>query len=248
MRGIVMMGVSVLGLLSGAKTRTRRLAKRENPLYRPGETLYVKEAIEWTSSVTTTRTGITRDAAVYQADRLECPLDTWPWKNDVLAAMFMPQALRRFEVTIVEVRRQPLLDITRDDAWAEGVFEYQSLGLDVAKICHAAKLVGCCAEDPQAWYLSAWDTMHREHQASTNPLVDAYTLTVRRLPSNWKADMTRALASGGCSSQTEWVERNPGVHCWFMYGEYPSCACCGVVQRWDGKNKPCKGIVTIELR
>lgn len=60
--------------------------------------------------------------------------------------------------------------------------------------------------------------------------------------------MMLALVAGGCKSQAEWVERYPGVHCWFTYDNKPSCANCGVVRRYDDKNKPCRGIVTITLR
>lgn len=59
-----------------------------------------------------------------------------------------------------------------------------------------------------------------------------------------------ALAAGGVTSQAEWIEKYPGVHCWFQFDlgrDWFSCACCGVVQR-DGGNKPCKGIVTLSLR
>ena len=66
----------------------------------------------------------------------------------------------------------------------------------------------------------------------------------------WKARMAQALAAGDCSSQAEWVERHPGEHCWFRFRDdsFNSCACCGTIQRRDGNNKPCRGIVTIELR
>lgn len=61
--------------------------------------------------------------------------------------------------------------------------------------------------------------------------------------------MRLALAEGGCASQTEWVAKFPGVHCWFLYGEYPCCANCGKVKVRDpSKQKPCRGIVTVTLR
>lgn len=67
----------------------------------------------------------------------------------------------------------------------------------------------------------------------------------------WMSRLEHALASGGVTSQREWIERYPGVHCWFVIDTdrpLSSCACCGVVQRADGANKPCKGIVAIALR
>jgi len=66
----------------------------------------------------------------------------------------------------------------------------------------------------------------------------------------WKRRMAEALRAGGCSSQTEWVAKFPGVHCWFRFDDKPweSCTNCGVCRRRDDKNKPCRGIAKIELR
>jgi len=69
---------------------------------------------------------------------------------------------------------------------------------------------------------------------------------------SWMLRMEQALAAGGCLSQQEWAQKFPGVHCWFRFDEDPkrpweSCALCGVVRRADS-NRPCKGIVRIELR
>jgi hypothetical protein len=66
----------------------------------------------------------------------------------------------------------------------------------------------------------------------------------------WKTRMAQALADGDCSSQAEWVKLYPGKHCWFRFrdDDFNSCACCGIVQQRDDQNKPCKGVVTIELR
>jgi hypothetical protein len=66
--------------------------------------------------------------------------------------------------------------------------------------------------------------------------------------STWQGNMERALAERGCADQQEWIDRFPGEHCWFLFGQWPSCAMCGVVQRRDGKNGPCRGMVTIGLR
>jgi hypothetical protein len=67
---------------------------------------------------------------------------------------------------------------------------------------------------------------------------------------DWRARIVEALAAGGCASQTEWVDKHPGVHCWFRFRDdtFDSCACCGTVRRRDDRNKPCRGVVTIELR
>ncbi len=65
---------------------------------------------------------------------------------------------------------------------------------------------------------------------------------------DWACHMKIALVAGGCASQTEWIAKHPGVHCWFMFHSIPSCACCGVVRRRDDSNAPCRGIVTVHLR
>lgn len=68
--------------------------------------------------------------------------------------------------------------------------------------------------------------------------------------SDWRERVVEALAARGCLTQAEWVERFPGDHCWFVFRDDPfdSCANCGTIRRRDDKNKPCRGIVRIELR
>lgn len=68
------------------------------------------------------------------------------------------------------------------------------------------------------------------------------------MSSDWRQNMADALAAGGCKSQTEWVAKFPGVHCWFDFKGMDCCTNCGTVRRRDDKNKPCRGIVKIELR
>ena len=67
---------------------------------------------------------------------------------------------------------------------------------------------------------------------------------------DWRAGMAAALAAGGCSTQAEWIERYPGVHCWFRFrdDDFDSCASCGTIRRRDDRNKPCRGLVKIVLR
>lgn len=66
--------------------------------------------------------------------------------------------------------------------------------------------------------------------------------------SDWRENMRRALAAAGCKTQTEFVARYPGKHCWFEFHGLDSCTNCGVVRRRDDQNAPCKGIVRIALR
>lgn len=176
MRGIIMQEMSVLGLIRDVKTQTRRLAKdRTTPLYRVGETLYVKEAWHYFGG----REYVyqqDRGAVRYQAD-CESEDSQREWWN----RMFMPAWAARFHVTISLVRRQRLLEIADADADAEGI-EVMHGWIEDVDICRAAKLIPHCGpEDSRAWYLAAWDTMHkRDAPAASNPVIDAYTFTVAR--------------------------------------------------------------------
>lgn len=46
----------------------------------------------------------------------------------------------------------------------------------------------------------------------------------------------------------DWPLKHPGTHLWATYRNYQTCACCGIVRRADGQNRPCRGIVRISLR
>lgn len=199
MRGIPMTEPSVLGLLSGSKTQSRRLAKdRTKPLYKVGETLYVKEPWHYFGG----------KEYFYQQERgaLSYRFGSFTG-SDWESPLFMPAWASRLHITITAVRRQNLLDITEDDAHAEGIDEYHGL-LDDADICAMAKVIGGMATDARTWYLTAWEDMHKRDRAkvrlevgdpryttdkpwttvrdyaslvAANPLVDAYTFTVTKL-------------------------------------------------------------------
>lgn len=71
----------------------------------------------------------------------------------------------------------------------------------------------------------------------------------------YKIPMLAALTAAGVASPSEWVEKHPGEHLFFVYPDngkgIPSCVACGKVQPRDTKKnpgKPCKGIVGITMR
>lgn len=225
MRGLLMTEPSVLGLLHGSKTQTRRLAKdRAKPLYKSGETLYVKEAWwrgvwneehHYNDETGASRTSISivwgrgpedrAESVAYQADGPPPSNFCEAW--DKVTPLYMPAWAARLHITISDVRRQNLLDITEDDAHAEGIDEYHGL-LEDADICAMAKAIGGMATDARTWYLTAWEDMHKRDRAkvrlevgdpryttdkpwttvrdydalvAANPVVDAYTFTVTKL-------------------------------------------------------------------
>lgn len=198
MRGIIFSAVSVHGLIAGVKTQTRRLrGKRAAPLYKVGETLYVKEVLECTKLVRRPTDSEDVATVVYAADRAACPADRWPWRGLTLSPVFMPYGCRRFEIVVGEVREQRLQQVTEVDAWAEGVALYHLLNLDAKAINRAVRIGERGAASARAWYLAAWDAMHggyvryvrtgtksRNHRPTSvamNPRVDAYTFTTRRV-------------------------------------------------------------------
>ena len=53
---------------------------------------------------------------------------------------------------------------------------------------------------------------------------------------------------GGMTSR-QWIDQHHGEHLWAYFGEYQSCAFCGIIKAKEGREqKPCKGIVKIGLR
>lgn len=121
----------VRALLAGTKTQTRRIAKTapgydhltppvaQCPYGRPGDRLWVRET--W---ATLTGNG---SRTVYRADGEEprtgsddTPAEQRPamrWR----ASIFMPRSASRITLEVTEVRVQRLMDLTEDDARAEGV-------------------------------------------------------------------------------------------------------------------------------
>ena len=91
--------------------------------YRPGDILYVKEALKesidhdgtWARYKTDNLMVITRGGyRRWQSD------DGTPWKNKVIPARYMPRSAARTFIEITDVRCERIQDITESDAKAEG--------------------------------------------------------------------------------------------------------------------------------
>lgn len=67
-----------------------------------------------------------------------------------------------------------------------------------------------------------------------------------------KDDVKRTTGQVNTDASTAWPEgvtREEGIaHEWWVYRGLTCCRNCGIVQRADGKNKPCRGKVSIGLR
>lgn len=149
-RPILFSAPMVRALLAGRKTQTRRLVKPREPRGSSWQMTYIGDGRLWPhvyTRPTLTRlapapcphgqTGdrlwvketIRRvhpwhgryDYAEYVADQAPTPLDTWPWKRNVLPSIFCPIGLSRLTLEVTGVRVERVQEISDEDAKAEGV-------------------------------------------------------------------------------------------------------------------------------
>jgi hypothetical protein len=88
---------------------------------------------------------------------------------------------------------------------------------------------------------------NRESMDDLRRRVEALEVRVL-MPERYEAFKEEVNAKLGGLPPAEFVKANPGQHVWGAWGEYESCAFCGVIKRPDGKNGKCRGIVKIGLR
>lgn len=106
------------------------------------------------------------------------PLCAWSWKPKKLAARYMPLWAARRWHRIADVRAERMLDISEEDALAEGLVH--DLATDRSRV--GAMSTGWLASDG-AWYsthTAAWVATIRDHNPKMgpdeNPWLWAYTL------------------------------------------------------------------------
>lgn len=200
---------SVLGILAGRKTQTRRMMKGVldlpgiwvwhntephvgpkawlwtmdhgdgNPWYEVKPRYKVGEVVAMGEALVAHPLRCSMEAIVYEADGE--PLanlfvsDAWQWKVKKLNAMYMPTWAARRWLRITDVRAERMLDISEEDALAEG--------LQIGRSPRTS-------DDPDKWrasdgtwypdHVSAWiDTMRAHNpkmQPDDNPWLFAYTL------------------------------------------------------------------------
>ena len=117
----------ILGLDPGPKTRTSRLMKPQDPAlskprYKVGEVVAMGEALVRKLKAT----GYCGSATCYAADgavwrpRGVAPL-SWRWKVNKLPSIYMPLWAARRWLRITDIRAERMLDISEEDALAEGL-------------------------------------------------------------------------------------------------------------------------------
>jgi hypothetical protein len=159
---IIFSAPMVKGLLSGAKTMTRRLAFRENgkpsPWQRvtPGDRLWVRENFQ------DHITGIH-----YTADG-DAP-------GKITPCIHMPRRLSRITMIIEAVKIESLQAITDADAKAEGIVEDDGDTPDIWYLPGAWMIKGNIiqAPRPRPVFESLWIALHGQNSWSDNPKVVA---------------------------------------------------------------------------
>lgn len=173
---IIFSGPMVRALLDGTKTQTRRVIKKKAALdalaiggpswltlagnadllpvnVRPGDRLWVREAVTWVSAW----------GWRYRADNDDLTEkreagEVEKWKPSI----HMPRHASRLTLTVTDVRVQQLREISEADAGAEGVTDYHQTGTRIA-------------------FARLWDGIHGIGAWDQNPWVAAYTFTVQRV-------------------------------------------------------------------
>lgn len=124
----------VQAILDGRKSMTRRIIRdtdglhdeevtQRKPRYQPGDILWVRET--WCNI---NKTGIEPEY-YYKADSIaaeDYDSTEWKWRPSI----FMPREAARIWLRVTDVRCERVQEITKDDAWSEGVgssdpFDYQ---------------------------------------------------------------------------------------------------------------------------
>jgi hypothetical protein len=169
---------SVRAILAGTKTVTRR--PPGTSAFEVGMLLWVKETwgvlhehageISFESAMDDIRRGVPWATVIYRAD--EEPPKVLRHRNGLAiggwrSPLYLPRALARLELRVLEVRREPLQSITADDAAKEGV-------LDPRHVWDGNPYY------PRARFADAWDAIHGKGAWDANPLVDRVAFEVAR--------------------------------------------------------------------
>lgn len=120
----------------GLKTQTRRFGDKPN--WKMGQTLYIKEPVYLTGQI-----GKPADPrkVVYEKGELKFTGVQYLWDNPeapndpeqfwiLKQKLFCPEKAARFFITIEDVRRQRLGDMTEDEYRAEGLQQHFAVSLD----------------------------------------------------------------------------------------------------------------------
>lgn len=172
---ILMTAFSVRAILAGRKTQTRRVMKPQpwyNPRlrdapYQPGDQLWVRET--WAVDFSLDKVSHLEEETFvyYRADEASWEnvwgVDGGGCRGKWRPSIFMPRWASRLWLEVVNIRPEPLQDISEQDAIAEGL-EDAGLG---DRTFRGSDLVW---HDAGYCYAALWDTINaKPKRAKTNP-------------------------------------------------------------------------------
>ena len=167
-RPIIFSAPMILALLGGRKTQTRRLASSPLAKCLPGDKLWVRENLT-ARPMANFLTGEPTNAivAAYAADDEDvveaAGFNLAPWwkRGKGLPSIHCPRWASRITLTVTEVRRQRLWEISDLDARAEGTHGYWQL-------------------EGYPAFRAIWSDLHGAENWDANPEIVALTFTVER--------------------------------------------------------------------
>lgn len=198
-KSITFSGPMVRALLEDRKTQTRRLGE---PRFAVGDRLYVREAwrvakrYDGYSPVSSKKGNPTLEprtmTVLFEAGgSIANGVDGWTpsgdlapgecdWAGKYRQAMHMPRWASRLFLVVSQVRQQPLLEISAEDAIAEGIYAAAVYGGAVQSWLPFESLRTRFYEDPREAYFALLDHLHGDGFAAGNPLLSAYSFSVTR--------------------------------------------------------------------
>lgn len=176
----------VRALLDGRKTQTRRLASSPLAKCQPGDLLWVREAF-------TAQTWCTDGLiVVYEASRARAGSEAKVLVPERAGAkgpkrlniqyppMRMHRWLSRLTLTVTELRRQRLQEISDADARAEGIRVLPLQDADDPSAWWQSEPGKHHARSPAASFRLLWKSLHGDDAWDANPEIVALTFTVER--------------------------------------------------------------------
>lgn len=156
-RGILFSAPMVRALLDGRKTQTRRLATSPLAMVKVGDRLWVREALNWSPE-----DGCIRYSADGTVLRKSLIPDGFQITRTHVPSMHMARWASRLTLTVTDVRRHPVQEISVQDALAEGV-DCEWRGVPVREV---------------ESFKSLWEQLHGATAWEKNPDVVAVSFTV----------------------------------------------------------------------
>lgn len=158
-------------LLSGEKSQTRRLASSPLGKLKAGDRLYTREAFRAPAFVNhISPANISATLPIdYEADKT-----TFNAGAKLRPGIHQPRFMSRLTLTVTDLKRERLQDITAGDALAEGVLSFKNARPEITGFTN----------DPRRLFEILWDSLHGSKPGETwadNPDIIAPVFSAQRV-------------------------------------------------------------------